>query len=273
MKTALVTGGTDGIGKGMVLHYLSEGYKVFAVGSNLDKGNNMTKEVNNPNFIFIQANLSLISENKRVAEIILREVESLDALILCAASLRPQDSFIKTQEGTEFTFSLYYLSRYILCYQLKELLEKSQNPAIVNVAAPGMKGALYLNDLQMQKNYNGQKAQFHGSRLNDLLGVMFTENDSVGKIRYILFNPMAARTSGAAKMASNKGIMKLMMKLYYKFAGKDVREIVNIICEDIKKTKKSGLSAYILRKPVDLNMKTFDKENAMKVHEYTESLL
>ena len=237
MKTVLVTGGTDGIGKGMVLHYLKEGYRVFAVGSNLEKGKRMTAEVKNKSFVFIQADLSLPAENMRVAKMVSEQTESLDALILCAASLKPQESFVETVDGTEFTFSLYYLSRYILCYQLKELLEKVQEPVIVNVAAPGMKGALHLDDPQMRKNYNGQQAQFHGSRLNDLLGVHFTQTDTVGKIRYILFNPMAARTPGAAKMAGDKGLMKLIMNLYYKFAGKDVSEIVSIICGNIAKTK------------------------------------
>lgn len=225
--------------------------------------------MNNPNLKFIQANLSLVTENMRVVEIISQQVDALDVLILCAASLRPQERFLKTQEGSEFTFSLYYLSRYVLCYQLKKLLEKSHEPIIVNVAAPGMKGQLYLDDLQMQKNYNGQQAQFHGSRLNDLLGVHFTGTDNVGKIRYILFNPMAVRTPGAAKMSDNNW----MMKLYYKFAGKDISEIVDIICYNIARTKTSGLSAYKLSKPVNLSMKTFDKVNAVKLHDYTVSLL
>ena len=38
MKTVLVTGGTDGIGKGMVLSYLKKGYHVFAVGTSEEKG-------------------------------------------------------------------------------------------------------------------------------------------------------------------------------------------------------------------------------------------
>lgn len=273
MKTVLITGGTDGIGKGMVLHYLDAGYKVFAVGSSFEKGNNMAIELNNSNFNYIQADLSLVAENMRVIEAISQQVDALDMLILCAASLKPQESFVETQEGIEFTFSLYYLSRYVLCYQLKELLEKSQKPVIVNVAAPGMKSQLHWDDLQMQKKYNGQQAQFHGSRLNDLLGVHFTEEDAVGKIRYILFNPMAARTSGAVKMAGNKGIMKLMMSLYYKFAGKDVSEIVGIICDIINRTEKAGLKAYKLNEPIDLSMETFDKTNAMKLHDYTVSLL
>ncbi len=41
----------------------------------------------------------------------------------------------------------------------------------------------------MQQNYNGQNAQFHGSRLNDLLGVSFTQKDNVKKIPYLLSIP------------------------------------------------------------------------------------
>ena len=42
---------------------------------------------------------------------------------------------------------------------------------------------------------------------------------------------MAARTPGAAKMGEGNPFMKLTMKLYYKFCGKDVSEIVKIIDE------------------------------------------
>ena len=273
MKTALITGGTDGIGKGLVLHYLNKGYKVFAVGSNKAKGQKLIDETQNPNLTFLQADLSLVSENLRIVKTVSEQTTALDALILCAASLKPQSSYIETSEGTEFTFSLYYLSRYVLCHQLKSLLEKSEAPIILNVAAPGMKSSVSWDDLQMKQKYNGQQAQFHGSRLNDLLGVWFTEHDAVKKIRYILFNPMAARTPGAAKMAVNSGFMKLTMSLYYKFAGKDVSEIVKIIAKDVAATKTPGLSAYKLDKTVDLSMETFNKENAEKLYLYTKNLV
>lgn len=272
MKTALITGGTDGIGKGLVLYYLSKGYQVFAVGSRNAKGKKLIEETRNPNLIFLQADLSLVSENLRIVKTVSEQTAALDALILCAASLKPQESYIETSEGTEFTFSLYYLSRYVLCHQLKSLLEKSESPIILNVAAPGMKSSVSWDDLQMKQKYNGQQAQFHGSRLNDLLGVWFTEHDTVKKIRYILFNPMAARTPGAVKMAGDSGFMKLTMNLYYKFAGKDVSEIVNIIAKDVTATKTPGLSAYKLDKPVDLSMETFNKNNAEKLHRYTTGL-
>lgn len=276
MKTTLITGGTDGIGKGLTLSYVSKGYHVFAVGTSETKGNALleeAKKIGTGKVTFIQADLSLVNENLRVVKTLIQQTTSLDALILCAASLKAQPSYMETKEGTEFTFSLYYLSRYILCYQLKSLLEKSVSPIILNVAAPGMKGPVYWDDLQMKNNYDGQKAQFHGSYLNDLLGVWFCETDTCRKIKYILFNPMAARTSGAAKMAGDNKLMRFTMNLYYKFMGKDVSEIVDIINKDMEATAQAGLSAYKLEQKVDLSMGTFEKENAENLEKYTAELV
>lgn len=276
MKTILITGGSDGIGKGMVFHYLKEGYHVVAVGSSLDKGQRLVEEAKSINkeqhLSFFQANLSLVKENLRLIKFIKKEFHILDGLVLCAASLKPQSSYIETSEGFEFTFALYYLSRYILCYELKDLLERSDNPIIINVCAPGMKGEVHFEDIQMKENYDGQKAQFHGSRLNDLLAVSFHEKDQVQKIKYVLFNPMAARTPGAQKMAEGNALMRITMNLYYKLMGKDVDDIVDIISKVIKEDDLK-LVAYKLNKSVDLSMNTFNKENAKKLDEYTTKQL
>jgi len=196
------------------------------------------------------------------------QTDHLDKLILCAASLRAQSEYRETAEDVEFTFALYYLSRYVLSYALSSLLTASHDPIVINVAAPGMKTKLYADDFQMKNNYNGQQAQFHGSRLNDLLGVSFSEKFGES-IKYMLFNPMAARTPGAAKMSRNS----LIMKAYYRLFGKDVEELTEIINEDASSLTKGGLSAFKLKKPVNLSMGTFHPVNAAKLNDYSVSLL
>lgn len=152
-------------------------------------------------------------------------------------------------------------------------MNQSENPVIVNVAAPGMKGEVNLDDLQFKNNYSGQKAQFHGSRLNDLLGVSFSRKNETSKIKYILFNPMAARTNGAKQMFGKNIVMRLLAGLYYKFKGKEPDEIANIISSQVDSISKKGLSAFVLEKEVDLSMKTFDEKNAMLLEQKTKEML
>ena len=84
---------------------------------------------------------------------------------------------------------------------------------------------------------------------------------------------MAARTPGAAKMDEGNAFMKFTMKLYYKFMGKDVSEIVEIIEKDVQSTKEAKLTAYKLEAPVDLSLEMFDKENEKKLDEETRQML
>lgn len=275
MRTLLVTGGTDGIGRALAMRFLGEGYQVVAVGSSAAKGERLLSEAAAvraaDRVVFLQADLSLPSENRRVMEFVRERWDHLDALVLCAASLRPQDSYRETVEGYEFTFSLYYLSRFILSHGLRDLLEAAHEPVVVNVAAPGMGGAVSWDDLQLARSYDGQAAQFHGSRLNDLLGVRFAAADPQGKIRYVLFNPMAAKTAGASAMAS--GPLGPLMRLYYQVAGKTPGQVADIAFQHLGKAHRGGLEAYLLRRPVKLSGRTFDPMSAERLDRLTRDLL
>jgi NAD(P)-dependent dehydrogenase (short-subunit alcohol dehydrogenase family) len=277
MKKIVITGGTDGVGKGLALHYLQQDAEVTVIGTSEAKAEQLRMEAAKLNkaeqLHFIQANLSLVSENKRVSEILKEKYEAIDGLILCAASLKPQAQYVETAEGLEFTFALYYVSRYVLSYELKGLLDHADMPFVVNVAAPGMKGQVQWDDLQFKQNYNGQTVQFHGSRLNDLLGVQFTQTDQVAKIRYILFNPMAVRTPGAAKMFEGKSFGKRLGRLYYKLFGKDVAEIVAMIAQHVNTTTAPGLHAFKQTAAVPLTMTTFNEANASKLSNITAELV
>ncbi|MGL6216550.1 MAG: SDR family NAD(P)-dependent oxidoreductase, partial [Lacrimispora sphenoides] len=166
MKTLLVTGGTDGMGKGIAMHFLKKGERVIVVGSSPAKGAAFLYEAKligaEERAIFLQADLSLVKENQRIVEEVKSRFQTLDFLVLCAVSMTFRENYTETLEGFEFTFGLYYLSRYILCYGLKECLEKAENPVIMNVCAPGMKGEVKWEDLQFKNNFNSNKVQFHG---------------------------------------------------------------------------------------------------------------
>jgi len=276
MKTILITGGTSGIGKGIARHYLKNGDRVIVVGSSPAKGESFLEEAGilgaQERAIYLKADLNLVKENQRIIEEVKSKFSSLDVLILCAQYQKNRKTTIKTEEGFEISFGLYYLSRYVLSYGLKDCLENTLRPIIINVCAPGMKGAVNWYDLQSEKNFNSIKAIMHGSRLNDLLGVSYALNNQESRIKYILFNPGAVQTSGAME-AYDQPLTNLIIKGLYKLIGKPVEKAIVPMIKLIENPPTAPLSAYKQNKEVSLGMETFNKEKAHKLNSLTKDLI
>jgi hypothetical protein len=269
MKTVLITGGASGLGKGIATQYLKKGDKVIAIGSSTANGNTFLNEAKQfgaeGRAIFIQANLSLVSENQRIVEEIKRNFPVLDALIFCAGAYNKE--YTETIEGFGFSFVLAYLSRFILSYRLKECLDKTDNPIILNICGTGMKGEVNWNDLQYKNCFDTLKVANHCSRMNDLSGVEFTKNDTVGKIKYILYNPMAVKTPGIKDFGGT------LMKVVIQIIGKSIEKAVVPIMELLDNPPKQLLTSITIRKENSLSMEIFDKNNAQKLFSITTELL
>lgn len=274
MKTILIQGGTDGMGRVLADHYLINGYNVIIVGHSEEKGNTFIQFAKAKGLIkhatFIRADLSLISENNRVIDEVKNLVDKLDIILFFAANQGYRPKAIRTSEGFEHTFALYYLSRYILSYGLTPLLEKGDEPTILNIAAPGMKGNVQWNNLQFLHSFESFKAMQHGSRLNDLWAVKYSKEHP--SVRTILYNPWLVSTAGSAVSQKNK-FMKFLMSIMYKLIGKTPEEAAQQILQVIEQPYATGLSAFIKEKPVDLSMNTFNTENAERLYAETQNLL
>lgn len=270
MKTILVTGGTNGTGKGIAMNYLEKGHRVIVIGNSDKNGDIFYKEAKKicaeERAFYIQADLSSVKENQRVIQEINNRFESLDLIVFCAA--KNSKIYTQTKEGFELTFALSYLSRFILSYGLKETLEKSENPIIVNICGSGMKGKVNWDDLGYKENFDAQKVMFHSSRLNDLLGVEFVKNDTIGKIKYIMYNPLGVRTSGMMEVY-NTPLKWFIFKLFSKPVEKAIIPLVNLL----DNPPTSTLSAYRVNKKLDLNNQSYNPDNAKKLYNITNNLL
>jgi NAD(P)-dependent dehydrogenase (short-subunit alcohol dehydrogenase family) len=270
MKTILITGGTDGIGKALAMHFLHKGNKVIVVGSSVTKGKAFLEEANHPNAVFIQADLSLIKENQRLIAEVQKLTYSLDMLILCAQLQTFTKIRKQTIENFEFVFALYYLSRYVLSYGFKDLLEKSDSPVIMNVCGTGMPGKIKWDDLQISKNYNSLKTILHGSRLNDLAGVAFALKNQA-KIKYILYNPGGVQTNGATEAFTNP-VIRTIIKSLYKILCTPVNKAIIPLIELLTDPPLQFLSAYKKHKQLSLSSEIYDKQNAERLYELTKEL-
>lgn len=253
MKTILITGGTRGIGEGLAKYYLANGNRVVIVSRSQGKL---------ANAIYLQADLSLVSENYRVGQIIKEKYGEIDGLILCAVEQAYRKNLWMTKEKFEFTFALQYLSRYILSHKI------AVNDFILNIATPGMGGTINFEDLQGLEKFSSLRANVNGNRLNDLLGVSFSNSG----VKYILYNPMSVRTAGARSVFVNP-MMKLILKIWHRLNGRDVETVVKNIVTVVSKTSKNQFIAYKVLKPVNLGMKTFNVDRAAKLEQETQKLL
>ncbi len=269
MKTILITGGTNGLGRGLATHYLKTGERVIAIGSSVNNGKIFLDEANEigaeERAVFIQANLNLVSETKRIIEEVKNQFPVLDTLIFCAT--KHNNEYIETSEGFESSFALDYLSRFNLSYGLKESLEKADSPIILNICGSGMNGDVNWEDLQHKKQFEPMKVMMHGSRLNDLLGVGFAEKNPNSKIKYILYNPMAVKTPGMANTGS------FMMKLMFKLIAKPVDKAIVPIIDLLSNPPAQPITSFTQRKENSLTKETFDKTNSLRLYQVTSDLL
>jgi NAD(P)-dependent dehydrogenase (short-subunit alcohol dehydrogenase family) len=154
-KTALITGGTDGIGKASAKKLLSEGYSVVIVGRDRQKCEDTLKELKetsgNDHITFITAELSLMNEVKKAAETFLAEHRQLDLLFLCANSFKTGRT--ETKEGFEWHFALGYLSKALLILLLENALKAAPGSSILTIGVP-YKSKINYGDLNFKKKFS-----------------------------------------------------------------------------------------------------------------------
>lgn len=272
-RIVVISGGTDGMGRGVALTRLAAGDTVVSVGSSAAKGDALAADAGRlgaeDRFHFIKADLSSIAENQRVVEQIARDHAAVDALVLCANRQSPSRQV--SPDGLEYTFALYYLSRYLLGHGLRAQFDAAEHPVVLNFAAPGLKvGAVNFDDLQAEQRYSAIRAQTQAGRAIDLLGRNFAQAPS-SKARYVLFHPGFTATLGG--IAHLKQPVKGIITLLSKIAAKPVDKAIEPVLPLIDQPPADELTAIDRGKRVDLALRTFDPEKALQLADVTRKLV
>jgi NAD(P)-dependent dehydrogenase (short-subunit alcohol dehydrogenase family) len=267
-KNVVISGGTTGMGRAVALAQAAKGHHVTVIGSDEAKGPALLDRAPGPNLRFLRADLSSIAEVDRVVAQLTERYQVIDALALFANRISPRRR--ETPDGLEYTFALYYLSRYLLGHRLRPLLEAAPDPVIVNVAGVGnTAGGIVWDDPQLTRRYSQVRAQLQAGRANDLLGVAFAAQEG-SKVRYVLYHPGFTR-SGAEGHPSP--LIRNLIKLLGTFFARPVADSVRPINDWIDHPPARPLSAIDRGKPVDPSLKTLDPGDAARLAAYTESLL
>lgn len=273
MKTYLVTGGTDGMGKQLALRLLKDGEQVIVVGRNSKKGELFLADTEQmgakQRATFIQADLSLVEENRRLINELGSKFDVLDGVVFCAVNFTQRKEPLITKEGFEAIFALTYLSRFVLSYGLTGMLEKSADPIILSFGAAGVPAGINWEDIQFKNNFDSTKALVNSSKLNEPLGVSYALNNSSGKVKYVLFNPGMVKTTNIMR---NIGFLLKAVTLTF---GKSPEKAIEPALRLLRNVPKDKLTAIIQNrtKPLSLRKRSFDESNAKKLYSMTDELL
>ncbi|KPM50691.1 hypothetical protein ACG83_38525 [Frankia sp. R43] len=275
MGRFVISGGTDGIGRALALHYLRAGADVVVIGRSEEKFRRLVAEagggvsgVSGAGVAhFVGADLALAAENRRVVAEVTDRFPAIDALILCAAYLRTTRTV--TAEGLEHTFALYYLSRYLLSHGLADRLEAAERPVVLNTSVPGAsRDAVRWGDLQLDRRFTARRANQQSRRANELLGLMLRARPA-GRIRHVLYNPGFVRTSHAGALSRPA---RALVSALAAVAATPVDRAVEPIVELIDQPPERQVSAYRRRHRLRLSAGAADVADAERLRSVTDRL-
>ena len=176
-RIALVTGGTDGIGKAIARVLAQAGIGVVAVGSNAEKGAAAVRELRqtsgNDDIDFLGADLSLIRNVDVLAAEISKRWPRLHYLVLCAGIVRGQHTL--TSEGIETNFAINYLSRFVLIERLLANLAAQgladQAARILVISGAAQDGKIQYDDVNLTGRFGVLRAVSQFCEANDVLAL------------------------------------------------------------------------------------------------------
>ena len=158
IKTILITGATDGIGKHLAKKLASEGHHVILHGRNPQKLELALQEVRAVSLrgrvSSYLADFSKLDDVYRFVEEIKREFQSIDVLFNNAGLYAGKERKASA-ENVELTFMLSVLVPYILTTELSPLLEKEADGRVINTSSY-MHHFAKVKDLDFgfENNYN-----------------------------------------------------------------------------------------------------------------------
>ncbi|AZU64289.1 SDR family NAD(P)-dependent oxidoreductase [Neobacillus mesonae] len=141
-KTAIVTGGAGGIGKGIATAFVKEGATVAIIDLNEEAGKQTIQELQayQPESIFIQANLA---EHDKLADLVKQVVDrfgKLDILVNNAHASRMSSIAETTQKEFDLSFNTGFYPTFYFMQAALPFLKETQGTIINFASGAGING-------------------------------------------------------------------------------------------------------------------------------------
>ncbi len=218
-KTALVTGGTTGIGFVTARALAEKGAAVTIVGRNPQRGEQAARairaEVPGAEVRFERADLSLLDENRRLARNMAESVDRLDVLVNNAGAIFSRRQV--TADGLEATFALNHMSYFLLTNLLLNRLRAAEAGRIVVVASIAHRRAeLDFDDLQCERRYSVRTAYSRSKLANVMFAYALARRLEGSPVTVNALHPGLV----ASRFGSNNGwLFRNAVRLGFRLSG------------------------------------------------------
>ncbi len=217
-KTALVTGGTGGIGRATAVGLAKLGARVGITGR--DKGrtqraaDEIARESGNPAVDAFDADMSSQAEVRRLAAAVLEAYPRLDVLVNNVGGFWATKHV--TADGLEHSFAVNHLAGFLLTDLLLDRLKASAPARIVTISSDAQRmGRLNFDDLQGEVKYSGQQAYNQSKLANVVFTYELARRLEGTGVTATTLHPGVVRTSFAAEDSSR--LWKVLIPLLRPF--------------------------------------------------------
>ncbi|KYG74712.1 short subunit dehydrogenase [Roseivirga ehrenbergii] len=137
MKTILITGSTDGIGKLAAIQLAKEGHQIIVHGRTKEKLERAVSEIkavsNNKNILSFISDFSDLESVKNMVGEITQEVSTIDVIINNAGVFT--SPIQKNDKGLDMRFAVNFFAPYVLTNGLISLMKEANSPKLINVSS------------------------------------------------------------------------------------------------------------------------------------------
>ncbi len=164
MTTVLITGASDGLGRGVAERLAGEGATLHLHGRDAEKLARTAGEIaaatGNERIATHVADFASLAQVRALADEVEAGAERLDVLVNNAGigSGKPElPSRQESADGYELRFAVNYLAGFLLTLRLLDLLRRSAPARVVNVASRGQQ-PIDFDDPMIERGYFGKRA-------------------------------------------------------------------------------------------------------------------
>lgn len=203
-KTALITGGTDGIGLHTACGLAAMGASVIVTGRDPQRGAHAATQIRaaagHDQVSLIQADHATVGANQNLAGQLRDSLEGLDVLVNNVGRVFPARQ--ETADGYEATLALCFAGPVALTEALLPLLTQRPGARVVNMSSSAYKMWHHgpFDDIQSQRAYTGIQAHAHAKLLNLIWTFAMADQLRPQGVAVNATNPGAAWTPGTAQL-------------------------------------------------------------------------